>query len=155
MRWAEVIADPCLQNLPYKIELNKWGKIEMSPATNRHAFLQGRLQRRLLQHFGKGEVFPECSIDTPEGVKVADVIWASDEFIERNGLTTPYAEAPEICIEVVSKSDSRTEMGLKVDLYLAAGATEVWLVFEDGAVEFYGTAGRLERSGYGIEPKLV
>ncbi|MGQ0618598.1 MAG: Uma2 family endonuclease [Panacagrimonas sp.] len=155
MQWADVIADPSLQNLMYKIELNKWGKIEMSPATNRHSFFQGRLQRTLIQHFGTGEVFPECSINTTEGVKVADVVWASEAFITRNGLTTPYDEAPEICVEVVSKSNSRAEMGMKVDLYLAAGAIEVWLVFDDGAVEFYRKDGRLETSGFGVRPKLV
>jgi len=33
LRWAEVMRDPSLQNLPYKIELNARGKIEMSPAS--------------------------------------------------------------------------------------------------------------------------
>jgi len=32
LRWAEVCRDASLENLPYKIELNAWGKIEMSPA---------------------------------------------------------------------------------------------------------------------------
>ena len=36
MTWEEVLADRSLQDLPYKIELNKWGNIEMSPAKNRH-----------------------------------------------------------------------------------------------------------------------
>ncbi|MCI5150128.1 MAG: Uma2 family endonuclease, partial [Candidatus Electrothrix sp. MAN1_4] len=40
MDWASVIANPYLQNLPFKIELNKWGKILMSPASNHHGILQ-------------------------------------------------------------------------------------------------------------------
>ena len=44
MTWDEVLADRCLQDLPYKIELNRWGNIEMSPARNRH----GRFQRKSL-----------------------------------------------------------------------------------------------------------
>lgn len=36
MQWSEVITNPFLKNLPFKIELNKWGKIEMSPASNQH-----------------------------------------------------------------------------------------------------------------------
>ena len=32
MTWEEVCADPSLQDLSYKIELNKWENIEMSPA---------------------------------------------------------------------------------------------------------------------------
>ncbi len=31
MTWEEVCDDPRLQDLPYKIELNQWGNIEMSP----------------------------------------------------------------------------------------------------------------------------
>ena len=42
-RWDEVLRDPALQDLPYKIELNSWGKVEMSPASVRHARLQAEL----------------------------------------------------------------------------------------------------------------
>lgn len=41
LRWAQVCRDASLRNLPYKIELNAWGKIEMSPANNRRVRLQG------------------------------------------------------------------------------------------------------------------
>jgi len=45
-----------LQNLPYKIELNQKGNIEMSPASNKHGFLQSKiaflLQQTLLQGGG-------------------------------------------------------------------------------------------------------
>ena len=73
MEWAEVLADPILQDLPYKIELNEYGKIVMSPASNRHSLLQGDLIRLL---GGKLPVwiFPECPIQTTKGVKVADVV---------------------------------------------------------------------------------
>ena len=37
MTWQEVLDDPRLQNLPYKIELDQWGRIVMSPADNRLA----------------------------------------------------------------------------------------------------------------------
>ena len=30
MLWSEVITNPYLKNLPFKIELNRYGKIEMS-----------------------------------------------------------------------------------------------------------------------------
>ena len=36
MTWQEVIDNPYLQNLPFKIELSKWGKVEMSPASSLH-----------------------------------------------------------------------------------------------------------------------
>ena len=40
MEWSEVINNPVLQNLPFKIELNKFGKLLMSPATNKHGMMQ-------------------------------------------------------------------------------------------------------------------
>ena len=41
MNWQEICNDPLLRELPYKIELNEWGKIVMSPA--RHsAFMIAR-----------------------------------------------------------------------------------------------------------------
>jgi len=40
MNWDNVLENPLLQNLPFKIELNKWGKILMSPAGNNHGRLQ-------------------------------------------------------------------------------------------------------------------
>ncbi len=43
MQWQDVINDPCLQNLPYKIELNEWGQIIMTPASNKHGYYQAEI----------------------------------------------------------------------------------------------------------------
>ncbi len=153
MQWSEVIADPTLRDLPYKIELNKWGIIEMSPASNWHALAQGKLAGLLRGYFQFGEVMVECSIQTTDGVRVPDVAWSSDEFLQAYGEQTPFPKAPELCIEVVSPSNSRHEMERKIGLFLDAGAQEVWLVSREG-FEFYGSEGRRERSGFGIEPHL-
>ena len=40
MDWSQVINNPFLRDLPFKIELNKWGKILMSPASNSHGHIQ-------------------------------------------------------------------------------------------------------------------
>ena len=56
LRWAEVERDPALRDLPYKIELNRHGKIEMSPANNRHARLQGYIAGEFARQLGHGEV---------------------------------------------------------------------------------------------------
>jgi Uma2 family endonuclease len=88
----------------------------------------------------------ECSIKTPEGVKVADVAWASDAFIAEHGFKTPYNIAPEICVEVVSPSNSDGEMQEKIKLYLEQGAKEVWLCDQDGDLSFYSLEGRLSQS---------
>lgn len=40
LTWADVLANPHLQNLPFNLELNRWGRIETSPASNRHGMVQ-------------------------------------------------------------------------------------------------------------------
>ena len=150
MQWTEVMNDPCLRDLPYKIELNRWGNIEMSPASNKHGFYQSRLSVLLSQHLPAGEVITECSVETPEGVKVPDVAWCSDEFLQRHGFETPYPEAPELCVEILSPSNSSEQMQEKVQLYLAAGAAEAWLVSEAGKIIFYDRSGPIVQSSFNI-----
>lgn len=150
MNWAEVLADRSLRDLPYKIELDRYGNILMSPASNRHGRLQSLLAALLERQLG-GETLIECSVDTPEGVKVADVAWCSPAFMARQGYTTPYPEAPEICIEVRSPSNSSEEMRMKISLYLGQGAREVWMVFETGEVRFFGPEGERPRSEFPVE----
>lgn len=146
MEWSEVIHNPFLQDLPFKIELNKFGKLLMSPASNSHGRFQGRIAGLLWQGLPKGEVITECSVQTSEGVKVADVAWASAEFIAEFAYTTPYPKAPEICVEIVSPSNSKLEISEKVDLYLAKGAKEVWVVYLDNRLEIFSHVGLVEQS---------
>lgn len=150
MQWAEIVDNPYFENLPFKIELNRYGKIEMTPASNKHGRLQVRISTLLERKLKKGEALIECSIQTTEGVKVADVAWCSKGFIKQHGYETPYSHAPEICIEVVSPSNSKEEMTHKVQLYLQAGAEEVWIAWENGIVDYYAKTGKLEQSNYGI-----
>ncbi len=146
MEWSEVIDNPFLQNLPFKIEMDKWGKILMSPAGNNHGNLQYKVGKKLDLGKNSGEIIIECSIKTPEGVKVADVAWASDEFMAEHGFKTPYKVSPEIVVEVVSPSNSKKEMMFKTELYLNQGAREVWLVDQKGGITFFSTEGQLEKS---------
>jgi Uma2 family endonuclease len=151
MEWAEVINNPILKDLPFKIELNKFGKILMSPASNQHGRIQSRMAANLINKLPSGEVITECSIITPEGVKVADVAWASNEFINAFAYETPYPKAPEICIEIASPSNSKAEISEKVNLYLAKGAHEVWVVYEDSRILTFSHTGEIERSKIALD----
>ena len=93
MDWANVINNPYLRNLPFKIELNRWGKI-----LNKYRF------------------------------------------------ETPYKKAPEICVKITSPSNSKDESEEKIQLYLARGAIEVWVVNEDGDTSFYSYEGQIPNS---------
>ncbi len=146
MQWSDVIESPFLQNLPFKIEQNKFGNILMSPASNQHGRLQMKIGGNLMNKLPKGEVIAECSIQTSDGVKVADIAWASAEFIDAFAYKTPYPKAPELCVEIVSPSNSKEEISNKVDLYLAKGAIEVWIVYEENRTHIFTHTGRIEKS---------
>lgn len=146
MNWNEVLADPCLQDLPYKIELNEYGEIVMSPASNWHSRRQMKIATLLEKYLKDGESFPECSVETTKGVKVADVAWLSAAFLKAFGYETPYRVAPEICVEVLSPSNSERQMREKIDLYLAKGAKEVWTCDDGGKMKFYDHAGEMKKS---------
>lgn len=148
MTWEEIINSPYLRNLPFKIETNKFGQILMSPASNKHGNIQFKAGREIDRKKKSGEVINECSIQTSDGVKVADVAWASDEFIAEHGMVTPFQTAPEICVEVVSPSNSKAEIENKVELYLERGAQEVWVVASEKEVTVYGHSGKLKKSKF-------
>ena len=97
LRWDEVLRDPSLQDLPYKI----------------------------------GMVLTECSILTRIGIRVPDVAWASEGFMD--------VEA-----EIVEKTSA----------YLAAGAKEVWLVSEDGRIRYLGPSGEKPNSDFPVAVTL-
>jgi Uma2 family endonuclease len=153
-RWAEVLRDPTLRDLPYKVELNAWGKIEMSPASNRHGRLQARIASELNRQMSNGEAFTEASVLTDIGVRVPDVVWASAAFLKDHGEETPFSRAPEICIEIVSPSNSDEETREKIRAYLAAGATEVWVVGDDGRVRYFDPSGELRASRFPVQLDL-
>lgn len=147
MQWQQVCDDPLLQNLPYKIELNKWGQIVMSPARVKHGFFQGRIAYFLEVLMTAGEAITECAIQTEDGVKVADVAWVSDERADIIVEETAASIAPEICIEIVSESNTIEEMAFKQTLYFQAGAQEVWVCDRQGNMSFYSPKEQLEHSG--------
>ncbi|NOQ35054.1 MAG: Uma2 family endonuclease [Methylococcaceae bacterium] len=147
MQWSEVLQDNSLSNLPYKIELNEYGQILMSPASNQHGLLQVEIAF-FLRANKQGKVITECSIDTPKGVKVADVAWGSENFFLNNGVETPYLTAPEICVEIVSPSNSSQEMSEKTNLYLQQGAKEVWICEQNGSATIYNTLGKTPTSEF-------
>ena len=154
MTWSEVLKDKSLQDLPYKIELNEWGQIVMSPSSNRHGLFQMKVGFALKSQLGAGEVLTECSILTSAGVKVPDVAWCSEDFIRSHGFETPFTSAPELCVEILSPSNSQKEMDEKMKLYFEAGCVEVWLVTEEGDIRYYNPQGQIDNTSYDIELSL-
>jgi Uma2 family endonuclease len=155
LRWGELCSDPCLHDLPFKIELNGYGVMETSPASTRHARYQAAITGELMRQLPHGTVLTECGIATAdEGVRVPDVAWASPGFMARHGEATPLPQAPEICVEVLSPSNTDDEMVMKTRVYLAAGAVEVWLVAVSGGIQVHTSAGPQASSRYPVQITL-
>ena len=117
MDWAEVCADPLLHDLPYKVELDEWGQIVMSPAGVRHVLYQNAIAELMRDLADSGKTLQELPVQTSENVKVPDVVWLSPERYAqiKDGVASP--PAPEICVEVLSPSNSRAQMLHKRDLF--------------------------------------
>jgi Uma2 family endonuclease len=154
-KWDEVLRDPVLRESPYRIELNQWGTIEITPVKPFHSKTAKRLADRLEDSLG-GESYTELAIALPQGLRVPNVSWCSDEFLSRHAgefdpgslaLTSP----PEICIEVMSESNSYGELKQKIDAYLAAGAREAWIVLPDLRIRFFDANGERDRTQYAVD----
>jgi Uma2 family endonuclease len=154
-RWNELCRDPSLEDLPYKIELNSWGKVEMGPPPGvGHARLQSELAAQLRDQLREGVAYTECPVLTGIGVRVPDVVWASNAFRKRHKGSSPMPRAPEICVEIISPSNVEAEITEKTSAYLAAGAEEVWLVAENGKVRVIDGSGEKPRTRFPVSLNL-
>ncbi len=133
----------------------------MPPATGEHSRRTMKIQVALLSRLG-GLALPECPISTIDGVRAADVGWYSEERFERVRGQIAFEIAPEICVEVLSPDNTereserpkgeeidgaqRSQMIAKRNLYLEAGALEVWLCGKNGKMRFFNLSGEQDAS---------
>src|SRR3954466_8878939 len=137
-RWTELLADRELAKIEGRIETDRHGHIIMSPPpAPSHGSFQSEISYLLHGLLPEGRVLTECPISTADGVKAADVAWASPERIRELGDQVCFPQAPEICVEVISPSNSKAEIDEKMTLYFDAGAKEVWLCAVSGAMSFF------------------
>jgi Uma2 family endonuclease len=142
-RWENLGADLELAKLPYKIETDRLGRILMSPPPFfDHVRYVATIIELLHAHMPVGKALAETPVITSDGVKVTDAAWISAGYAAALEGQHPAAleRAPEICVEVLSPSNSVEEMAEKRLLYLEAGAQEVWLCGLDGKITFYTPA---------------
>lgn len=146
MNWQEVTEHPSLQNLPFKIELNEYGAIVMNPVKLSHSVYQGEILHLMHNMRNDGIVLVECAVWTPKGTKVADVAWMSNKLWKKLKGQTEAMIAPEVCVEVLSMSNSDVEMKEKRKLYFERGAKEVWICDEYGNISFYNLKRKITKS---------
>jgi Uma2 family endonuclease len=141
-RWAELLSDPGLARIEGRVETDLYGHLIMSPPpAPRHGSLQFRIGALLDRLMANGRVLTECPISTADGVRAADVAWASSESLRQLGNQVCFPRAPEICVEVLSPANSDAEIREKTALYFDAGALEVWHCAPSGAMKFLAGGG--------------
>lgn len=153
-RWSEIISNPALAKIEGRIEMDRFGHLIMSPPpAAQHARYQSKIVRLLSNLLSSGEAIPECPVSTADGVRAADVAWASPDSLKQLGTRVCFPVAPEICVEILSPGNTDQEISEKMALYFDAGAREVWLCSVNGEMQFYeGTAQIMARSA--ICPKF-
>jgi Uma2 family endonuclease len=137
-RWAELLADPELARFEGRVETDRHGHIIMSPPpAPSHGSLQSEIVYLLRRSLSHGRIITECPISTADGVKAADVAWASPTIMRELGTQVCFPHAPEICVEVISPSNTQAEIQEKMALYFDAGAKEVWICAVSGTMSFF------------------
>lgn len=137
-RWDALAHDEQVRSFAGRVETDRFGGIIMhNYAEFSHGGKQfdiGTLMSKLL---AEGRVNVECPISTSAGVKVADVAWISKARLLKIGGRTALKGAPEICVEVISPSNTKEEIQEKRRLYFEAGAQEVWICDRKGKMFFF------------------
>jgi Uma2 family endonuclease len=120
----------------------------MTPVDYDHSNRIMRLDRLLARIAPDWNTGAELGIETRDGIKAPDLVIASADYDARHRGKPGYAtEAPEICVEIMSPSNSWPEMRDKMSLYFEVGALEVWIVDTGGRISFFGPGGEaLDRS---------
>jgi Uma2 family endonuclease len=136
-RWSELLGDAELAKFEGRIETDRHGHIIMSPPpAPSHGSFQAEIPHLLRSLMPRGRALTDCPISTADGVKAADVAWASPERMRELGNRACFPHAPEICVEVLSPSNTDAEIAEKRALYFDAGAQEVWVCASSGVMRF-------------------
>ena len=118
----------------------------MSAVRIMHSYYQGEISFLMRTMRPKGFAMVECAVQTRKGTKVADVAWASLDRMMQICDAAEALIAPEVCVEVLSSSNTASEMVEKRELYFERGALEFWTCDESGDVLFFDQSGALAQS---------
>jgi Uma2 family endonuclease len=143
----------------HKHELLQGAHIILPPPKSYHSDVQHMLLRILqpyVDQHGLGDVRIEA------GFKLSEDTWVQPDvsFLRTSQLrsTRPggyYEGAPALAIEVASESNTAAPLDLKMELYFAYGAEEVWIVYpQTRRVRAYFPDGHGETLASGLQSAL-
>ena len=119
-----------------RYELVKGVLRKMPPAGFEHGICAAEIGSRLNVHVRTHQLGYVCCAETgfkiaqnPDTVRAPDAAFVSQVSIERQGIVRGYWEgAPDLAVEVISPGDTYAEVAEKVEEWLAAGCTMVWII---------------------------
>lgn len=129
-----------LMHLPedgYRHELTKGELLTMIPTGGQHGLLALRLGGALAAHIDRHQLGLTCAAETgfilsrqPDTVRAPDVSFISRDRVPSQGVPEGYWDlAPDLAVEVVSPSDSASDVRVKIREFLEAGTHLVWVVY--------------------------
>ncbi len=109
---------------------------KMPPAGFEHGICAAEIGSKLNVHVKTHKLGYVCGAETgfkiaqnPDTVRAPDAAFVSQASIEQQGIVRGYWEgAPDLAIEVISPNDTYAEVAEKVDEWLTAGCTMVWVI---------------------------
>jgi Uma2 family endonuclease len=72
--------------------------------------------------------------------------WLAQDRTEDIPCLALFERAPEICVEILSPSNTAAEVDQKRAVYFDAGAAEVWIWNLDGSISFFVAPGQHQTS---------
>jgi Uma2 family endonuclease len=111
----------------------------LPPPRSGHTLIADRMYRALMsaETSGGGRAFPEAgyklSVDPATWVQ-PDVSFLRNDRRKATKREDYFLGAPELAVEVVSPSESASDLDSKVELMLEAGALSVWVVYPEDRI---------------------
>ena len=119
-----------------KVELVRGEPRMMSPAAGPHGVVQGNLsflldsfvrQHRLGRVFNDGVGFVLVAL--PRTVRNPDLSFVNAQRLPAGGIRRGLLRmAPDLCVEILSPDETASELQEKIDDFLAAGTSLIWVI---------------------------
>ncbi len=118
-----------------RYELSRGELVPMTPVGLEHSWIVARIGKFLTsyvdeKHLGIVGMEGGFKLDrAPDTLRAPDIHFVSKARIDKEGITTKFADfPPDLAVEVLSPSDTVSEMQKKVEEYLSSGVRSIWIV---------------------------
>lgn len=122
-----------------RCELVKGELVEMAPTGGRHGLIASRIDRRVGSFVEQNNLGGDFAAETgfrlarnPDTVRAPDVAFVSRARLPAADLLVGFPDlVPDLVVEVVSPSDTAGAVQARLEDWLKAGASLVWIVYPD------------------------